>query len=1318
MCKKERMEVVSKELGFEGCVAVEAAGHSGGLALMWTNHQAIQLLSFSSNHTDVEICIAGHPKFRLTGFYGEPRRQLCPQSWSLIRRLAQVSLLPWCVIGDMNNVLSQDDKRGGRSYPAWLVQGFQDVVADCNLLDMDLMGYPFTWEKGRGSQNWVEVRLDRALICGRWQSLFPHARLVNMEVSLSDHTPLWLDIGLSKKKSFVRTFRFENAWAREPMCRQIIQDIWLRYQMDPLYPKIKCCSTALAEWGRNIIGCFKERITQCNKILRQIKGRRDEEAVVRYKEVHAQLFEVLSQKEVYWKQRSKQMWLQAGDQNTKYFHAWANIRRRRNQIRSLKDVEGRSVDWDSGLDKLMVDYFSELFTASDTCWDRVISGVQGQISEELNHTLMATIDKDEVRAALFQMHPDKSPGPDGFNPGFYQKYWDIVEPDVLSVVQGFFERGVFDDHLMETNIVLIPKKSQPESMSDLRPIALCNIIYKIVSKVLANRLKIVLHHVISESQSAFIPGRLITDNILVSFEVMHYMKRKMAGHKGVMAIKLDMSKAYDRVEWGFLRAMLHKMGLNEHWINLIMVCVSKVKYKITTEGKELGPIIPSRGLRQGDPLSPYLFLICAEGLSALIADFERQGKIKGCKVARTAPVISHMFFADDAYLYCRATQEEATHVMEVLKLFQMASGQQVNLHKSSVFFSANTVPDMRKDICSILNMNEASVNTMYMGLPNILGRRKSAILGFLKDRMRAKIQSWESKFLSKAGKELLIKSVAQSLPSYAMSVFLIPVGLCKDMEQLMCKFWWKTDPRNNRGIHWQNWDKLSIHKSKGGMGFRSLHDFNLAYLSKQGWRLICRPQSLVGRLFKSRYFANGTFLSAELGSNPSYVWRSMFEAISLVKDVARMKVGNGGSIRMGIDPWLPCENHSTPRGLHDSLKNNLVKSLLDPVTKEWDKDLILDLFQPEDAYLILSIPLSTNTDDTWYWALEKSGNFSVKSLYRLLQERREDAAMAAHADLWVKLWKLRSPPKVKDLLWRSSTGCLPTRMQLSLKHVDIEMNCPYCPFEPESITHCLINCPFVHNCWRRSGLAVESPFLGSFGNWLDHCLRDKDESECQKIASLLWSIWRTRNNLVWHHKKMSPASVVFLSSSMLNQWIQAQNKIEVPLAAFLTDADGADTWQKPSAGGIKINVDTAIFSNFGSFSYACIARNEAGNPIEAITSCKQGSMSPELAEVMGIREALSWIKQKKWSNVTIETDCLLVIQALRSNATMASYFGDIVFECKRLSQVSSNISIVFVKRSANKVAHALARASYIPADRIFKVGDIPSSIMDVLLNEV
>lgn len=321
-----------------------------------------------------------------------------------------------------------------------------------------------------------------------------------------------------------------------------------------------------------------------------------------------------------------------------------------------------------------------------------------------------------------------------------------------------------------------------------------------------------------------------------------------------------MSKAYDRIEWDYLRAMLVRLGFNEWWVHLIMQCVRSVRYTIVHGVQEMGPIVPTRGIRQGDPLSPYLFILCAEGLSAFIRKFEVQKLIHGVKICRGAPTLTHMFFADDSHIYCRANVFEATNLNSLLQKFELASGQKVNLGKSSVFFSSNIIRSNREEVCRELQMTEADAGSTYLGLPNMLSRNKTALLGFLKDKVQNRISNWDGRNISKSGKEILIKTVAQTLPSYAMSVFLLPFGIIRDMERCLVKYWWGYNQNHQRGIHWLSWPRLSKHKTAGGMGFQDFRDFNIAMLGKQGWRFLTNPGSLVSRIFKARYFPRCNFL--------------------------------------------------------------------------------------------------------------------------------------------------------------------------------------------------------------------------------------------------------------------------------------------------------------------------------------------------------------------------------------------------------------------------------------------------------------------------
>ena len=300
-----------------------------------------------------------------------------------------------------------------------------------------------------------------------------------------------------------------------------------------------------------------------------------------------------------------------------------------------------------------------------------------------------------------------------------------------------------------------------------------------------------------------------------------------------MAVKLDMSKAYDRVEWSFIEKVMEKTGFHEKWIQLIMQCITTVSYSMIINGSVHGCIFPIRGLRQGDPLSPYLFLLCVDGFSSLIKDAARNQLLSGISICRGCSMVTHLFFANDSLLFCKATNQECHKLIEILGLYEVASGQKVNAEKFSVFFSHNTPQEKRCEVLNILGPMQDIRHSKYLGLPSIIGRSKTKVFAKMKEKVGRKLAGWKGKLLSIGGKEILIKAVTQMVLTYTMSCFLIPKGLCEEIKGMIRKFWWGQRQEESK-IVWVSWEKMCKSKSNGGMGFRNLQDFNLAMLAKQG----------------------------------------------------------------------------------------------------------------------------------------------------------------------------------------------------------------------------------------------------------------------------------------------------------------------------------------------------------------------------------------------------------------------------------------------------------------------------------------------------
>lgn len=282
-------------------------------------------------------------------------------------------------------------------------------------------------------------------------------------------------------------------------------------------------------------------------------------------------------------------------------------------------------------------------------------------------------------------------------------------------------------------------------------------------------------------------------------------------------------------------------------------------------------------MRQGDPLSPFLFILGAEVLSRLILRQERNRSIHGIKISRSAPPISHLLFADDFILFSRANKDEAETLKECLQTYCSWSGQALNERKSAISFSKNAPRDKKGEIRAILNLRNLASDSKHLGLPMLFRKSKTSTFREIKEKVFKKRSGWKAKILSQAGRTTLIKAVASSLPAYSMSTFLLPKGFCSSIDKALKDFWWgfKEDKRHNYTP--KSWSSICRPKSKGGLGIRKLHEYNKALLSKLSWDICLNSEKLWVRAIAAKYLRRYTFMQAEAQNDSSWFWKGLLQ---------------------------------------------------------------------------------------------------------------------------------------------------------------------------------------------------------------------------------------------------------------------------------------------------------------------------------------------------------------------------------------------------------------------------------------------------------
>ncbi|GKV19300.1 hypothetical protein SLEP1_g29582 [Rubroshorea leprosula] len=1068
-----------------------------------------------------------------------------------------------------------------------------------------------------------------------------------------------------------RQFRYELKWQQHRDYEGVIAQGWATERSgSPLYcmsSKLAHCRKHLMHWWKHTGRNSRLEVERLQKELDQLQLEEQSEAnLSRQRLLIDEINSLWLQEETHWFQRARTNWILLGDRNSKYFHAMASRRRQNNYIFQLQNEQGTLLEGTDSLLDHAYTHFQQAYDSLETCSFNQIEGlIRPLVTTEMNEDLCRAASEEEIRATVFQMGALKAPGVDGFPRCFYQQHWDLVGNDVCRAVQHFFTNGFMLREMNKTKIVLIPKVKNPKS--------------------------------------AFVLGRTIQDNIIIAHEAFHGLHLKKSGKHGIIALKLDIRKAYDNVNWSCLEYIMRAHGFCDKWIHMVMQCVSTVSYTVGINGNQTPFFSPRRGLRQGDPLSPYLYLFIADILSRLLTAATSAKQLTGYKIRRRSPVISHLLFADDSLIFCRATIEEICQLQSILQVYGDVSGQKVNFSKSTAMFSSNTPMEVRNLICNKLDIRVESTFSKYLGVPISWGRSKRDCLQYVVDKIQQKLTYWKKSLLSQAGQEILIKAVAMAIPTFTMSCFLFPAGVCQDINRIIREFWWGQQAQE-RKICWVSWNQLSKSKHVGGMGFKDLYCFNLAMLARQAWRLLQNPNALWVRVLKSLYFSDSSFLSARKGSHPSWIWLSILRGREIIQIGTRWNVGNGQNILIFEDKWVPTLPGFKVTSPETQSLFSYVCELLDE-GGEWDITKLNASFSNQECREILKIPTGA-CPDSLIWHYDKVGKFSVKSAYFLAYNMaREPSIHETNRDMtigeWKQLWRLKIPPKVRVFLWRAILNSLPSLDNLVKRGVLQEMTCPNCQGADETLMHLLFFCPQVEPIWFGSTLGLNPRQLGvfCFREWWRY-INDVAKqmglpSLVEQCAIICWHIWKARNEKHFEQVNFNPHQILARISAMIQDYSSSMSKnlLLTPSKARDNGKQQQSSWVRPPMGFLKVNVDASFSSQTGWAALAMVGRDFKGE-IRFGEFWLSMALSPLMAEAVALCKAAKYMENRGAQNVLFESDNQALITFLLQPAKPIPWeIKSIILSLREISHRHPNFMFSFIPRKDNKVADWVAKQS-------------------------
>ncbi|GJR55734.1 RNA-directed DNA polymerase, eukaryota [Tanacetum coccineum] len=915
------------------------------------------------------------------------------------------------IMGDFNEVRFKSE-RFGSVFNAQGADVFNAFIASTGLEEVPLGGSSFTWCHKSATKM---SKLDRFLISENLMISCPNISATSLDRYLSDHRPILLRE--SQHDYGPIPFRFFNHWLELDGFNKFVTDTWNLAPVDDsnamrnVMNKLKFLKRKIREWlndnrnkSKSVSGQFKEELQKLDA---------DIDKGIRYDDIVNKRLEVLNSIQHLDKiqamdvaQKAKIKWAIEGDENSRYFHGVLNKKRSQLNIRGIM-VDGKWTEKPNNVKLEFLHHFRNRFEKPTDNRVYIDMNFPKSITIDQHMDLECAVSKEELKRAVWECGTDKSPGPDGFSFGFYRQFWLSFENDVFAAVSHFFTFKDIPNGCNSCFIALIPKVPDANMVKDFRPISLIGSIYKIIAKILANRLVGVLGDIVNEVQSAFIMERQILDGPFILNEVIQWCKLKK---KQSLIFKVDFEKAYDSVRWDFLDDVLKKFGFGNKWCAWIQSCLRSSRGSIIINGSPTKEFQFFKGLKQGDPLSPFLFILIMESL--------------------------HLSFQ---------------RVVDV------------GMHKVGG------------------NMSRVQAWTEVV------------------DKVKSRLSNWKMKSLSIGGRLTLLKSVLGSMPIFHMSIFRVPLTVLHSLESIRCHFFNGHELNSNKAS-WVKWKSVLASKEKGGLGVSSLYALNRALMMKWVWRFYSQKESLWARVIKVLKSSIICGLNWETKNQ-----RPSGMIIGLVVKVLKYSFARICALETVKE--VTVNSKMSDSRLENSLRRRIRRGVEHVQFNE-----LSDMLQS-----VSLMPYS----DRWVWSLEGSGEFSVASIRKIIDDNRLSTVDTK------TLWNKCVPIKVNILAWKIQTEALPTRFNISRRGIDIDsILCSICECVVESARHVFFSCSLVRQIlgkvcswWDIMHIDVNS--YVEWVNWMNSLrLKSKSKLMIEGVFYVVWwHVWTFRNKLLFEDKK-------------------------------------------------------------------------------------------------------------------------------------------------------------------------------------------------------